>query len=835
MKKHIIALALFAVLPSSSMAAPLWSDIAASQAETALAAKQSALEAKSRRVLLDYEQLKATLAPATALSAWQVQKDLNTAQIDLPMPYGGLQTFNVYESSVMAPELAAKYPQIKTYKVVAANDPAVTGVLDTGPKGFHAYLNTAEGEMFINPASSSTQTEYYSLYKHDYASTTPRKFSCGVQSKKSASASPVEEFKAGGINALARTSDTIKTYRIAVAATSEYSDAVKQPGSTTVTEIKADASSEIVTAINRVSFIYERDLAIRLLMVNNDSIIYTSADLLPDPYTNNSASALLDENQNNLNSAIGAANYDIGHVFSTGGGGLAWLASACDDANKARGETGLPDPTGEVFHIDYVAHEIGHQLGANHTFNGSSGSCGGNRNAATAYEPGSGSTIMGYAGICSPENTSDTGIATFHAGSIAEIINNVQAIDAVSLCGGSVSSTTAPVADVGVITSYTIPGGTPFTLTGSATDVDVTDVLTYQWDQMDAGMATTSTTYGLDIGSNALFRSFIPSDSSTRTFPQLQTLWSNVPDKAETLPTENRTLNFRFTVRDDNGGVDEDDMQVVVDGTKGPFEVLSLNTTGIILKSGSGFPQLIEWNKACTDAAPVNCAYVDILLSTDDGSTFTSVVGGSTPNDGNQQIILPDVDTTTARIKIACTDNVFFDISNVNFEISTTGGGTLTTLGIAETCGTEGNAIATDGNDTFAEAQSIAVPTTTSGTVNDVFDPDDYFVFVATTSTYTITLSNYGGNDLDLYLYDSNQQVLGFSESYTDPTESIVQNVTAGSTYYIQVSGWNTFGQDSSYTLSVQEGGGGGGGGMISYYWLIMLAMTPLLRLRQKD
>ena len=696
MKKSLIALVLVMVLPHSLLAEPLWSDVpladnaAASSAFPAQAAPSDPHK-NSRRVSVSFDQLTSTLASANTSPAGQAQKSLSPAQIELPMPYGGLKTFNVVESSVMEAELAAKYPQIKTYKVSAVDDPSVTGALDTGPNGFHGYLFTAEGEVFIDPIPATAPQEYYSYYKRDYASTAPKQFSCGVTTTL-ATESPVAEFKTLAYKTLARTSDTKITYRIAIAATGEYTQAVGG-GNVTAT------LGEITTAINRISFIYERDLAIQLkLIVNNDQIIFT--DPLNDPYDPTNASQLLDENQATLddvsilgpsaNDAGGATAYDIGHVFSVEGGGLAALGAACVDGDKARGQSGHPNPIGDPFYIDMVAHEIGHQLGANHSFNGTTKNCAyPNRNQYTAYEPGSGTSIMAYAGICGAENVTANGVpvysdATFHAGSIIEIINYTR-LSVGNTCAGTLTGQQAPT-NVNAGQDWTIPGGTAFTLTGSATDPE-NDVMTYQWDEMDVGAATTSLTYGSDIGSNALFRSFLPAATPERTFPQVSTLISNVADKAETLPTENRTLNFRFTARDGNGGVNEDDMQVTVNGKAGPFEILQPNTNVIL---SSGLPQSIQWNAACTSAAPVNCANVDILLSTDGGQNFDTVLLASTPNSGAASVILPAGNTAMARIKVACSDNIFFDISNVDFQINDAIGGSLPSalIGGSYNCGT---------------------------------------------------------------------------------------------------------------------------------------------------
>ena len=673
-KKHLIALVFSVVLPQSLVAQPLWSDVSVAN-KNAAATPDSSLQAKplglnphisSRRVSVDYNQLKSTLA---------------TSQIDLPMPYGGLQTFNVAEISVMAPELAAKYPQIKTYKVVSANDASITGVVDTGAKGFHAYLHTADGEVFIDPVSASTQQEYYSYYKRDYATITPRQFSCGVK-PQSVTESPVAGLKAKAVTTLARSSGEIFTYRLAVATTGEYSQEVANGD-------VLGTLSTINTAISRINVILKRDVAIELLLVgNNDQIIYTNPDT--DPYSDpTNPSQLLIDNQVALDdaSASGLWSYDIGHVFDINGGGLAVLGAACVGGYKAQGESGHPNPVGDPFYIDMVAHELGHQLGANHSFNGTTENCGsGNRNAATAYEPGSGTTIMAYGGICGAENTTIFSDATFHAGSIAEIINYTRLSDGYTCSDRDVGSA-AP--EVDAKQDYTIPGGTAFVLSGSANDAEV---LTYQWDQMDAGSATDSSNFGTDIGSNALFRSYEPVATGVRTFPALLTILGTNPDelaaKSETLPTENRTLNFRLTARDGSGGVGEGDMQVVVDGNSGPFELLQPNT-GVILKPT--LPQSIQWNAACTNDAPVNCANVDILLSTDGGQNFDTVLLPSTPNNGIANVNFSGVpDTTTARIKIACSDNIFFDISDVDFVINSSTGGSLPTglIGGSYDCGT---------------------------------------------------------------------------------------------------------------------------------------------------
>ena len=239
----------------------------------------------------------------------------------------------------------------------------------------------------------------------------------------------------------------------------------------------ASAQAAILTTVNRVTGVYERELAVRLLLVRNDgSLIYTNATT--DPYTNNSPHSLVGENQSNLTAVVGTASFDVGHVFSTAGGGLAYVGVVCHATLKAAGETGIANPVGDFFDIDYVAHEMGHQFGGNHTFDGNGGSCGGNRNPGTAYEPGSGSTIMAYAGICGGDNLQAHTDPYFHVVSYEEIESYLATTScgAVSSTGNSVPSVSLPPG------GKTLPIGTPFKLTASGTDADG-DPLTFCWEE----------------------------------------------------------------------------------------------------------------------------------------------------------------------------------------------------------------------------------------------------------------------------------------------------------------------------------------------------------------
>ena len=362
------------------------------------------------------------------------------------------------------------------------------------------------------------------------------------------------------------------------------------------------------------------------------------------------------------------------HVFSTGGGVIAALQSPCSSV-KAEGVTGNNAPIGDAFWVDYVAHEIGHQMGANHTFNGNVGSCsGGNRSASTAYEPGSASTIMGYAGICGSDNIANNSDDYFHAKSQQEVASFTSGFG--SNCGTH-NNTGNQLPDVNAGSNYTIPQQSAFALTGVATDSDG-DTLTYNWEQYNLGASSAP---GVDTGSGPIFRSFPATTDSVRTFPALATLINNTaPAKGSVLPSTNRTLTFRLTVRDGKGGVVNDDANVAVTTNAGPFEITSPNAS----QNWAGNTiQQVQWNVANTNNSPVNCDNVDILFSEDNGFTFPTVLLSAAPNDGSASVLVPNTDVNQARIKVACSDNIFFDMNDVSFTVTEGQNQTITNLNVS--------------------------------------------------------------------------------------------------------------------------------------------------------
>lgn len=590
-----------------------------------------------------------------------------SALLELPHPDGGLERFRVIESPVMAPELAAKFPEIRTYRGVGVDDPTASVRFEVSPRGFSAMVLSASGAWYVDPWTRGFVDVVGSYHRRDALRDPASPFECEVPGKHDEGAGPGASAATTDLGPtpfpLASVGPTLRTYRLALATTGEYSVAVCGSKPTT-----ACVAAELVVAVNRVTGIYEREVAVRMTLVaNNDLVIYL--DGATDPYTNNNASALLTQNQSNLDSVIGSANYDIGHVFSTGGGGLAYVGVICESGWKARGETGSSNPTGDAFWVDYVAHEMGHQFGGNHTFNGSVSSCGGNnREGSAAYEPGSGSTIMAYAGICGSNDLQPHSDPYFHAKSFDEITNYVSGGGA-SCAVSSPTSNSAPAVDAGA--AYTIPSRTPFALTGSATDPEG-DALTYGWEQFDLGTVEPAPPL-VDAGNRPIFRSFNPTVSPTRIFPKLSDVLAGTTTYGETMPTTNRTMHFRLTVRDNRGGgggVDSDTTTVASVSTAGPFAITAPASAVIW---GGGTTQTVTWNVAGTTAAPISCADVAISLSVDGGQTFPTTLVASTPNDGSEPVTVPDTPTTgaTARVRVACVGNVFFAISRPSFTIGT--------------------------------------------------------------------------------------------------------------------------------------------------------------------
>ena len=551
------------------------------------------------------------------------------------------EQFHIVKAPVMQQGLADKYPMMRAYAGKGIQDPTAYLRFDITQKGFHGMILTGKSSsIFIDPYAVGNTEHYISYYKKDFKKATAVPFSCQTEhkdfNKEDQLLPPVFTPVAGDC--------MLRTYRTAIAVTGEYSN--YHGGNV------PDVLAAVVTSLTRINGVYERDHGITMVLVeNNDLLMFLNA--ATDPFGNGND---ITANQTTLDNTIGFDNYDIGHLFVEDGGGFA-PGTPCT-SSKAGGLSGIFPPVGDPFDIDYVCHEMGHQYGANHTQNNSCA-----RVAATAMEPGSASTIMGYAGICAP-NVQFNSDDHFHAISIQEIAEEITTGQSSTCPLTEDTGNNAPVVDGGL--DYNLPVSTPFRLTAFGTDIDG-DSLTYCWEQMDnevAPMPPVSTSDG-----GPAFRSISPVNSPTRYFPALQWLTQNVDPEWEELPGVSRNMNFRVTVRDNNlghGCTGEDDVELTFVENAGPFEVLNPNTSVTWLV---GDFATIEWDVANTDAAPVSCSEVDIYLSTDGGMTYAILLASAVPNNGSLLIEVPDTIGTTNRIMVICANNIFFDISNQNFEI----------------------------------------------------------------------------------------------------------------------------------------------------------------------
>jgi subtilisin-like proprotein convertase family protein len=573
-----------------------------------------------------------------------------TVTIEIPNPEGSFDLYKVLVNTTMHPDLRSYFPEIRTYDVVGINNRRLTGKIDITPHGFHAmiyYDNT--GIFFIDPVQQENNVTHISYWKHDF--TTNKTFSCNHDEHNETASSLLDIIDNDSELSLSYASCQLRTYRLALAATGEYT--VYHGGTVTL------AAAAQVTSMNRVNGVYERELAITMqIIANNNLLIYTNG--ATDPYSNGNAGAMLSENINNCAAVIGNANFDIGHVFGTNSGGVAYLASVCNNSIKAGGVTGSGNPIGDPFDIDYVAHEMGHQFGMNHTQNNN---C--NRNGPTAMETGSGITIMGYAGICTP-NVGNNSIAIFHQISLSE------GGTFISGNGGTCAAITNIPNTAPVITAinggYTIPISTPFALTATATDANGHN-LTYRWEQMDNQVSTQPPAATSTSGPN--FRSFMPTANPTRFFPNMTAIINNGPFTWERLPSVSRTMNFRCTVHDDHtvgGCSDFINTTVTFDATAGPFVLTYPSATGINWPVNS--TQTVTWNVANTTNTNVNCQFVEIRLSIDGGLTYPHVLAANVANNGSFTITVPNFVNTTSRVRVMAANGSFFDISDNNFTIS---------------------------------------------------------------------------------------------------------------------------------------------------------------------
>ena len=598
---------------------------------------------------LDFKSLQTNLKSASKRT--QNNNLATTLFLDFPNEDGTMESYSMEKTSVLAPELEAKYPEIQSFYGVSRKNPLNKIYISTSPQGFTGLI-TGEKTIYIDPVSKNDVVNYIVYDRKDCSKNLDDGFVCNAVMDEALNITK----NVTNAKTTSTTDGNLRTYRLAVACTSAYSLYYGN----TIPQVLAAMN----TTITRVNSIFRRDLSVVFqLVANNDRLIYINgfnkdASPDPDPYDNYNGSGMLSVNTANITGLLTAGAYDIGHVFSTGGGGIAGTGP-CTAASKGNGVTGIVTPQFDPFDIDYVCHEIGHQFGAGHTYYNA---CFGAK-VADDYEPGSASTIMGYAGICAP-NIQGNSDAYFHARSIEQMTT---AIGGHTCVAGTSSGNTAPV--ISAITSRTIPKSTPFILTGNVTDANTADVLTYTWEQYDITDGGPQPPVATNTA-GPVFRSFLPSSSPSRTFPNLAAIISNTTPTWEVLPSVARVMNFRLTARDNStlgGRTSFANCTVSIVGTTvGPFLVASPNAGTEIWYAGE--TKAVTWNVAGTNSATYSTT-VNIKLSTDGGVTYPIILASGIANSGTANIVVPDNIGKLNRIKVEAAANIFFDISNANFEI----------------------------------------------------------------------------------------------------------------------------------------------------------------------
>ncbi|OUS31375.1 hypothetical protein A9Q98_02930 [Thalassotalea sp. 42_200_T64] len=667
-KSTVFALSLVASLVASQVLAenvpPVrWTDISS-----------TAVQLQNKSTALDPSvNLRSKQSRLLAASHQALDKQMNSSkfQLEIPLPNGQSVTFNLQQNSVLPDVLAAKYPSIRTFTGEQVGNKNNRGRFDITEHGFHAAFKYNGETVYIDPQQNISNELYVSYYKKHALPLTAAIADTTKQRRVKQLPAELSELavKRSGLASIN------KRYRIAFSTSAEYS--VFHGNS------KAPVLAAIATLVNRMNEVFSRDLAVEFVLAeNSDAVIFLapqnpdgSYDYSQDPFDNTDNGVF--ENPAVVEQYIGIANYDIAHLLTTGAGGLAGVGVVCDNDDfidagvnyggpwKAVGVTGSMAPTNDSFYIDFVAHELGHQLGADHSFNSLSGACSGNRWAVSAYEPGSGSTIMAYTGICAPTNLQTNSDDYFHVNSIIEMREYLINSPSGNSCGAVFESDNqAPVVDGGK--DYSIPANTAFTLTAQTTDAN-NDPIAYTWEQLDLGTASFTADSMVDDGSRPLFRSFQPNNNPARTFPQLASLFSGQLVIGESYATTTRELNFTVTARDNLGGVAIDHVVINVIADDNTFMITKpVNDDNWTEQTSS----LILWDVAnSNDVNGVNCQFVDIEFSANGGQSFDFSLADNTENDGEQTIDTPQVNTNSGRIKISCADNVFFSVSTTDLDV----------------------------------------------------------------------------------------------------------------------------------------------------------------------
>ncbi len=625
--------------------------------------------------------------------------------IELPLPDGSFRDFNIWQTPMMPDELAARYPGIKTFTAEAIGNRTITAKIDFTEYGFHAMIFDGENTAFIDPFTREDQNYYMVHYKHDEYRPLSARMRCLVHSQsqnelQQQEPMTLEQTQLPKLAYRTVSGYQLRTYRLALSADYEYCQAATGLSAPSI----AQALSYMTTSMNRINGVYEREFSITMTFVaKEDTLIWTQSTGTingNDPFNNPTnidanANACLNKNQTTCDNRIGSANYDIGHVFTTGAGGLSSLGCVCQSGQKAQSVTGSSAPVGDGFDIDYVAHEMGHEYGSDHTFNdNNNGSCATNAVQAYAYEPGSGSTIMAYAGICDVPIGDDIQPHSddyFVNSSLLQIYGYTN-VGSGNTCPAKTATNNKPTGLTSFTASYNIPYKTPFELLApTATDSVADTSTTYCWEEWNLG------DFGLELinthFSGPIFRTYSPTTSPLRVFPKMSMVLVGILSNAgtennqgEKVPDTARFLTFKLTVRDIYHGngcflFPDDTIHLNAINTGAGFKVTSpiasANWTG-------GSSNNITWNVVSTNAAPISCDSVDIYISNDGGNTWPGSLG-KYPNNGSATVTAPNIATSTnVRIKVKGHHNVFFNVNASNFKITNNTGLPTVTLGLEQ-------------------------------------------------------------------------------------------------------------------------------------------------------
>lgn len=588
--------------------------------------------------------------------------------ITLPTPDNSSMQFIVWETPMMQPKLAAEFPEIKTYTATSTINPSVSAKLDFTDDGFRAMIYDGNSTYFIDPYSNSNDGYYLVFYTKDLPEIN-KNFSCDIAQYPNllhTAGTPIDVKPQGGQPGNIQNGSIRHNYRLAMACTGEYAMAVTNGNPDTATVL-----SKIVSTVNRINGKYEREFSVSFTLVNDEaSIIYINPNT--DPFTCNlNMNCLLGENQTNTDNVIGSANYDIGHIFCTAGGGLASLSSTCNPAQKASAASTSGGP--DDFHVPL--HEMGHQFSAGHTFSANTGGCFGNGMPNSAYEPGSGSTIMSYGGACAPNNIVSSPDDYFNVRSLIEVNSFLNTGG--STCGTTTTGLNLVSIPTSLVQTYQVPKNTPFELVANPiTPTQTNASISYNWEEYDTGNFGATESQDGQATSGPIMRSYPPTDSSyIRQFPIGNITSGTYTSVGERLPEVPRTVRFKLTARSILNGWGSfailDSVVKLQVASSGPFRVTQ-PASATTLDPGANLQ--VKWAVAGTDQAPVNSHYVNIYLSLDGGQSFPILLLGSTLNNGLANVTIPNVYTTNGYIKVQGVSNVFYDVAHGKLKINGTTG-----------------------------------------------------------------------------------------------------------------------------------------------------------------